>query len=130
MGWLTSRLPNTLRRWKATTARVATLVLLGNVGVNLLVVPAGVFFLSFAKGHIVGDAANSSVSPRILFGHLHWDTDWAHPNAARPIKLDVSCPDILFGFLHGISWIPTRLRCNPTPSKQHPYETSQDFHMT
>ena len=103
---------------------------LTNVGVNLLVVPASVFFLTFAKRYVIGDAANASVSPGIFFSHLHWDANWSHPDAARPIKLDVPCPDILFGLLYSISRIPSRLRCNPTPSKQHQYQTAQDFHMT
>ena len=36
-------------------------MLLSDVGVNLLVVPAGIFFLSFPKWYVVGDTADSSV---------------------------------------------------------------------
>src|SRR5207249_8970669 len=41
------------------------LVLLRDVGKNLLVVPARVLFLSFPKWYVVGDAVDSSVSFRI-----------------------------------------------------------------
>ena len=35
-------------------------MLLSDVGVSLLVIPAGIFFLSFSKWYVVGDAANSA----------------------------------------------------------------------
>src|SRR4029453_9045384 len=60
-----------------------------NVGVNLLVIPANVFFLSFSKWYVVGDTANSSIRLRIVFSHLNRDTDWSGSDAACPIKFDV-----------------------------------------
>ena len=65
-------------------------VLLSNVGVNLLVVSAGIFFLSFSKRYVIGHTANSSVSPGILPSHFHRNAYWPHAHAACPIKLDVS----------------------------------------
>ena len=50
---------NDIRRW--------LLMLLSNVGVNLLVVPSGVFFLSFSKWYVVSDTTNSSVRLRVYF---------------------------------------------------------------
>jgi hypothetical protein len=88
------------------------------------VVLARVFFLSFPKRYVVGDTANSSVSLGILLSHLNWNTDWHRRNAARPIKLDVPCPNILLGFLHGISGIPRLLRRNATPSNKGQYESA------
>ena len=49
-------------------------MLLSNVGVNLLVVPAGIFFLSFSKWYVVANKALSRVRLRILFSYLEWDT--------------------------------------------------------
>src|SRR5205814_159856 len=90
------------------------LMLPSDVVENLLVVTACVFFLSFSKRYIVGDTANPSVSPGIFFSHLERNAYWPHPNAARPIKLDMPCANILLGFLDGISRIPTGLRGNAT----------------
>ena len=39
---------------------------LSNIGVNLLVVPAGILLLSFSKWYVVGDAAN----PAFAFGQF------------------------------------------------------------
>ena len=64
-------------------------MLLSDVGVNLLVVPAGIFFLSFSKWYVVGDTANSSIRLRIIFSYLERDTHWSGRNATRPIKLDM-----------------------------------------
>jgi hypothetical protein len=93
-------------------------MLLRNVGVNLLVVAARVFLLPFPKWYVVGDTPNSSVSSRILLSHLERNPYWSHPNAARPIELDVPCANILFGFLNGISRISSRLRRDATTSKK------------
>ena len=90
------------------------LMFLSDVGVNLLVVAAGIFLLSFSKRYVVGDATISSVSLGIIFSYLDWDTHWSRRNATRPIKLDVPCADVLFGFLHGVSRIPRRFRCQAT----------------
>ena len=65
-------------------------MLLGDVGVNFLVVPAGIFFLSFSKGYIVGDAADSSVGLGIFPGYFDRNSHWPRRNATRPIELDVS----------------------------------------
>jgi hypothetical protein len=94
------------------------LVLLRDVGVNLLVVPARVFFLPFPKWYVVGDTPNSSVSPRILLSQFERNAYWSHRNAARPIELDVPCANILFGFLHGISRIPSRIRGKTNSSRE------------
>ena len=75
---------------------------LTNVSKHLLVVPPGVFFLSFSKWYVVGDTANSSIGLRILLGHLDRDTDWHRGDAAGPIKFDMPCANILLGFLHGV----------------------------
>ncbi len=107
---------------KATMKKVGALVLLTNVRKHLLVVPAGIFLLSFSKRYVVGDAANSSIGLWILLGHFDRHTNWPRRDAARPIELDVPCPNILFGFLHGISRIPGWLRSNATPSKKGQYE--------
>jgi hypothetical protein len=64
------------------------LMLLNDVGANLFVVPAGIFFLSFSKWYVVCDTANSSVR-LILFSYLEWDTHWSGRDAIRPIKLDM-----------------------------------------
>jgi len=102
-------------------------MLLTDVGVNLRVIPAGIFFLSFAKWYVVGDTADSGIGPWILFSHLHRHTNWSNPNATRPIKLDMPCADVLLRFLHGISWIPSRLRRNAIPSKEGDGENAQHF---
>jgi hypothetical protein len=60
-----------------------------DVGVNLLVIPAGVFFLSFSKWYVVGDTANSSVRLWIIFSYLERDAHWSGRDATRSIKLDM-----------------------------------------
>ena len=105
------------------------LVLLTNVNKHLLVVAAGIFFLSFPKWYVVRDAADSSIGLGIFLGHLERDTNWHRRDAARPIKLDMSCPNILLGFLHGISRIPTRLRSDATTSNERQYEKVYDLHL-
>ena len=67
-------------------------MLLNNVAVNFLVVAASIFFLSFSKGYVVSNTANSSVRLGIIFSYLEWDTHWSRRNATRPIKLDVPRP--------------------------------------
>jgi hypothetical protein len=64
-------------------------MLLTDIGVNLLVVPAGIFFLSFSQWYVVGDAANPSIGLEIFFGHFDRHTDWLGRNAARALKFDV-----------------------------------------
>src|SRR5438046_1597464 len=91
---------------------------LTNVRKHLLVVPAGIFFLSFSKRYVVGDTAISGVSFRILLSHVERDTNWERCNTARPIKLDVPGANVLFGFLDCISRIPSRLRGNATRSNK------------
>src|SRR5206468_4365599 len=103
-------------------------VLLTYVGKHLLVVPAGVFFLSFSKGYIVSDAAISGVSLRILLSHVERDTNWEGCNTARPIELDMPCPNILFGFLHSISRVPGRLRSDATPGNKRQYDNAEYLH--
>src|SRR6266487_5476176 len=104
-------------------------MLLTDVGKHFLVVPAGVFLLSFSKWYVVSDAAISGVSLRILLSHVERDTNWEGCNAARPIELDMPCPNILFGFLYGISRIPGRLRRNTT-SNERQYENTEYLHTT
>src|SRR5260370_15489047 len=89
-------------------------MLLTDVGVNLLVVPAGIFFLSFSKRYVVGNTANSGVRLRIIFSYLERDTDWPGRDATRPIKLDMSRANVLLGFFDGISPIPGWFRCQAT----------------
>jgi len=67
-------------------------MLLNNVAVNFLVVAASIFFLSFSKGYVVSNTANSSVRLRIIFSYLERDTHWSGRDATRPIKLDVPRP--------------------------------------
>ena len=105
-------------------------MLLSDVGVNLLVVPAGIFFLSFSKGYVVGDAANSSIGLGIFLSYFNRDTDWPRRNAARPIKLDVPGANVLFGFLDGISRIPSGLGRNATSSSKRQYENAEYLHTT
>jgi hypothetical protein len=105
-------------------------MLLQDVGVNLLVVAPGIFFLTFSKWYVVGDASNSSVCLRIILSHFERDTDWPRCDAARLVKLDMPCANILFGFLPGISGVPSRLRSNATPGNERQYKTPQDFHLT
>jgi hypothetical protein len=107
----------------------ALVLLRRDVGVNLLVVPAGIFFLSFSKRYIVGHTANSSVGPGILLGHFEWNAYWPDRNAACPIKLDMSRPNVLLGFLHGISRIPSWLRRNATRSNKGKCE-NEGLHLT
>ena len=66
-----------------------------DTGKHLLVVPAGIFFLSFSKWYVVGDAANSSVRLGIILGYLERDTHWAGRNATRPVKLDMPKANVL-----------------------------------
>jgi len=94
-------------------------MLLYDVGVNLLVVPAGIFFLSFSKWYVVGDAANSSVRLRIILRYLERYTHWPGRNAARPIKLDMPRPNVLLGFLHCVNRVPSRISRNTTQTKEH-----------
>src|SRR5205809_5215669 len=93
-------------------------MLLTNASKHLLVVSAGVFFLSFPKWYVVGDAANSSIGLRILLRHLDRNTNWHRRDAAGPTKLDMPRPNVLLGFLHCISRIPGRLRRNAKPSSE------------
>jgi len=105
-------------------------VLLTNVSKHLLVVPAGIFFLSFSKWYIVGDAADSSVGLWILLSHFDRNTNWPRRDAASPVELDMPCPNILFGFLYGISGIPSRFGCNAKTRDQGEYENAEDFHLS
>jgi hypothetical protein len=104
-------------------------VLLTDVGKHLLVISPGIFFLSFSKWYVVRNAADSCVRSGILLGYLERNTHWSHGDAARPIKLDMTCPNILLGLLYGISRIPSRLRSNATRSNKGYYENAQDFHL-
>ncbi len=103
-------------------------MLQSDVGVNLLVVPAGVFFLSFSKWYVVGNTANSSVRLRIIFSYLERHTHWPGRNATRPIKLDMSCANVLLGFLRGISRIPGWLRCQATYDDKRRGEDMYNLH--
>jgi hypothetical protein len=105
------------------------LMLLRDVGVHFLVIPAGIFFLSFSKRYVVGDTANAGVRLGIIFGYLERDTHWPGGNATRPIKLDLSCANILFGFLYGISRIPSWIRGNAKSSEKGQYEKVRDLHL-
>ena len=104
------------------------LMLLSDVGVNLLVVPAGVFFLSFPKWYVVGNTAYSSVRLGIIFSYLERDTHWSGRNATRPIKLDMPCANVLFGFLHGVSRIPRWFRCEATYDDERRAEDMHNLH--
>ncbi len=99
--------------------------LLSDVSKNLLVVSARVFFLSFPKWYVIRNAADSGVSSRILLSDLDRHANGSHRNAARPIKFDIPCANILFGFLHGIRRIPTRFRGNATSGSQRQNENAQ-----
>jgi len=103
-------------------------MLLTDVGVNLLVVPAGIFFLSFPKWYVVGNTANSGVRLGIIFSYLQRDTDWPGGNATRPIKLDMSCANVLLGFLHGISRVPGWFRCQATYDDERRSEDMYNLH--
>jgi hypothetical protein len=92
-------------------------MLLCDVGVNLLVVPAGIFFLSFSKWYVAGHTPNSGISPWILFSHLDRHADWTNPNAAGPIELYMPSANVLLGLLHGISRVPNRFRSDAQPGK-------------
>jgi hypothetical protein len=105
-------------------------MLLSDVSVNLRVISPGIFFLPLAKWYVVSDTPHSGISARILFSHLHRHTHWSNPNTARPIKLDMPGADVLFGFLHGISWIPSWIGSDAIPGKQDDGEDAQDFHIT
>jgi len=105
-------------------------MLLCDVAVNLLVIPAGILFLSFSKWYVVSDAADSSIGLGIFLGHVERDTNRERCNTARPIKLDVPSANVLFGFLHCVSRIPSRFRRNATPSNEGQYENAQGFHLT
>src|SRR4030095_2132810 len=72
---------------KMTSA--AASMLLCDVGVDLLVIPPGIFFLSCPKCYVVCDTANSCVRLRIVFSYLERDTYWSGRDATRPIKLDM-----------------------------------------
>ena len=100
-------------------------MLLSDVGVNFLVVPAGVFFLSFPKWYVVGNTANSSVRLGIILSYLERDTHWSGRNATRPIKLDMPCANVLLGFLHGVSRIPGWFRSNATAQQRAPIENAR-----
>ncbi len=91
-------------------------MLLTNVRKHLLVVPARVFFLSFSKWYIVRDAANSSIGLWIFLCHFDRNTNWHRRDAAGPIELDMPCPNILLGCLHGISGVPSRTRSDANSS--------------
>src|SRR5215468_394897 len=103
-------------------------MLLSYVGVNFLVVPAGIFFLSFSKWYVVGDTANSSVRLGIIFSQLERDTHWSGRDATGPIKLDMPCANVLLGFLHGISRVPSRIRSKASSSNDCRCENGYDFH--
>src|SRR5215510_10833726 len=92
---------------------------LSDVGVNLRVIPAGIFFLSFSKWYVVSDTADSGISPWVFFSHLDRHTHWSNPNATRPIKLDMPCMNVLLSLLYGISWIPSWIGGNATHSDEH-----------
>jgi hypothetical protein len=104
-------------------------MLLTDVGKHLLVVPARVFLLSFSKWYVVGDAAISSVSLRILLSHVERDTNRERCNTARPIKLNVPGANVLLGFLNGVVRIPGRIRCNTKRSSESQSQSAKDFHL-
>src|SRR6476646_3721162 len=103
-------------------------MLLFDVGVNLLVVLAGIFFLSFPKWYVVGDTADSSVRLGVILSYLERDTHWSGRDATRPIKLDVPCANVLFGFFHGVSRIPGWFRCQATYDEKHRAEDLYNLH--
>jgi len=103
-------------------------MLLSNVGVNLRVIPAGIFLLSFSKWYVVSDTANSGISSWILLSHLHRHTDWSNPNATRPIKFDMPCANVLLRFLYGISRIPGWFRCQATYDDERRAEDMYNLH--
>src|SRR5215510_1297445 len=103
-------------------------MLLSDLGVNLLVIPAGIFFLSFAKWYVVSDTPNSRISPWIFFCHLYRHTDCSNPNAARPIKLDMPRANVLLGLLHCLSRVPSRIRSNATQSEEHHVQNAYHVH--
>jgi hypothetical protein len=99
-----------------------------NIGVNFFVIPAGVFFLSFSKWYVVGDTTYSSVRLGIIFSYLEWDTHWPGRNTTRPIKFDMPCANVLFGFLHGVSRIPRWFRCQATYDEERRPEDMHNLH--
>ena len=103
-------------------------MLLNDVCVNLLVVPAGVFFLSFSKWYVVGNTANSSVRLRIILSYIERDTHWSGRNATRPIKLDMPCANVLLGFLNGIGRILGWFRCQATYDDERRAEDIHNLH--
>src|SRR5215467_16014398 len=93
-------------------------VLLSNVGIHLLVIPAGILFLSFSKWYVVCDAANPGMCFGIFLSYFDRNTDWHRCNAARPIKFNISGANVLLGFLHGISRIPSRVSSIAKPDHE------------
>ena len=100
-----------------------------DVGIHLLVVPAGIFLLPFSKWYVVCDAANSSVSLRILLSHVDRNANWRRRNATRPIKFDLPRADVLLSLLDGISRIPTRASSNAKLGNERQCENTQDFYF-
>ena len=58
-------------------------MLLTNVGIHLLVVPAGILFLSFSKWYVICDAANPSISFGIFLRHLDRNANWHRCERSR-----------------------------------------------
>ena len=48
-----------------------------NATKHLLVVSAGIFFLTFSKWYVVSNTANPSIRPRIISSYLDWNTNWS-----------------------------------------------------
>ena len=104
-------------------------MLLSNVGIHLLVVPAGILFLSFSKWYVICDAANSSIGLGIFLGYFNRHTHWSRLNATRPIKFDLPRADVLLSLLDGISRIPTRASSNAKLGNERQCENTQDFYF-
>src|SRR6187401_3783583 len=99
-------------------------MLLTDVSKHLLVVPAGVFFLSFPQWYVVSNTANSSVRLWVIFSYFERDAHRPRGNATCPIKLDIPCANILFGFLHSVSRIPRWFRGDAKPGSQRQCENA------
>src|SRR5215831_5829237 len=66
-------------------------MLVSDVGVNFLIIPPGIFFLSSSKRYVVSDIPHSGISPCIFLSHVDRNIDWSDPTL--PAQYNLICPE-------------------------------------
>src|SRR6478735_70582 len=99
-------------------------MLLNNVAVNLLVYRRAYSSCRSRRGMSLVTQPVPAFAFWIIFSYLERDTHWSGRDATRPIKLDVPRPNVLLGFLHGVSRVPRRVRSSAKPGSERQSENT------